>query len=218
VRGLEHQDVLLGPQRGQVLLVAHDERGDARHVRLGQCGTEQLVDLEVLLAARGHVVGAVEVDRLDLVQVDEVGDVDGLGTARRDLVQLVRLHDHVLALGELVALDDVAGADFLARALVDPPVADPVGGAALQLVEVDRVVLRRREQPDGHGDQPECDHACPDRPCHARPLRPSCRAAGAFTPFHAGTPRAAPRAGRGTQGNGATGGHRTARAKCPNSR
>src|SRR5690606_35061463 len=52
--------------------------------------------------------------------------------------------------------------DVLPGALVDLLAPYPVGGAALQLVEVHGVVLRRREQPHRHGDQPERQHHAPD--------------------------------------------------------
>lgn len=99
---------------------------------------------------RGDVVCTVEVDRLDVAQVDEVADADGLRVARRDLVQFVGLDEDELAFGHLEALDDFLGRHFLAGAFVDPPVADPVGTAALQLVEVDRVVPDRGVQADRH--------------------------------------------------------------------
>jgi hypothetical protein len=47
-------------------------------------------------------------------------------------------------------LNDVVAVDFLAGALVDAAVADPVGGAAPQLVEVDGVVLGGGAEADGH--------------------------------------------------------------------
>ncbi|MGX1226435.1 hypothetical protein RKD42_007694 [Streptomyces ambofaciens] len=212
---LEQQDPVLGAQGGQVLPVAHDERGDTRLAGLGEGGAQEFVDLEVLLAARGDVVGAAEVDRLDPVQVHEVGDLEGAGASRRDLVEFLGLHDDVLALAHLVSLDDVVGADLLAGALVDPPVADPVRGAALQLVEVDRVVLGRREQTDGHRDQPEGDHARPDRPCHDRPLRP-LRPSRPHRPVcHAAIRPTAPRAGRGTRVGGAATARETAAVVVP---
>jgi hypothetical protein len=84
--------------------------------------------------------------------LDEVGDVDGLGAARRDLVQFVGLDDDVLAFAQLEAFDDVFAGDLVTGVFVDPPVVDPVRGAALQLLEVDGVVLGRGEQVDRHAD------------------------------------------------------------------
>ncbi len=171
VQGLQHQKPLLRAQRRQILPAAHDEGGDAHPPGPLQRRPQQLVHLQVLLTARGDVVRTGEVDRRDLGQLHEVGDVDGPGAAGGYLVEFAGLHDDVLAALHLVPLDDVLGVDVLAGALVDPLVADPVGGAALQLVEVDGVVLGRGEQPDRHGDQPEGDHPGPDRTCHDHPLR-----------------------------------------------
>ncbi|MGY4386709.1 hypothetical protein ACVWXB_000008 [Streptomyces sp. TE12347] len=53
----------------------------------------------------------------------------GLGAARSDLVEFLRLDQDVFRAG-VVALDDVAEVDLFAGPFVDPSVADPVGGAA----------------------------------------------------------------------------------------
>jgi len=193
----QYQHVVLGPQRGQVLPAPHHERRDTDLARPVQSRAQQFVDLLILLAAGGEVVGAVEVDRLDPVEVDEFGDLDRLGAAGRDLVELVRLDDHVLASVEFVALDDVGAVDFLAGALVDAAVADAVGGAALQLVEVDGVILGGGVKADGNRDQAECDHACPDGPRHDRPpSRPSQSPGAVLSCVHARTAPPRSRAGQ----------------------
>ena len=87
--GIDHrrhdQHAVLGAQGGQVLLRPHDEAGDGDLVLLLHGPGEQRVGLLGRLVG-GHVVGRVVVDRVDLVEVDELLDVDaaaGLGVERR---------------------------------------------------------------------------------------------------------------------------------------
>ncbi|GAA3126157.1 hypothetical protein GCM10020254_86960 [Streptomyces goshikiensis] len=145
---------VLGLEGDQVLVLAHHEGGDARLVCLGQGLLQQAVDLPELLAARAEVVGLVEEDRVDLRQVDEPGDVQRPGAARCDVVEFLRLDQNVLVAG-VVALDDVRQLYLVARALVDPAVADPVGGAALELVEVDGVAVGGRVEAHRQANQAE---------------------------------------------------------------
>ena len=170
VEGVQGEHVAVGPDRGQVLLAAHHERADRRPVGGVHGLPEQGVRPGVLVAGRGQPVGAVEVDRVDLVEVDEVGDLQRPGPAGRHRVQLVGLDDHVLAVADVGTLHDLVELDLAPGALVDPLVAHPVGGAALELVEVDRVVLGRAEHPDRDRHQPERDRPRPDRPGHTHRL------------------------------------------------
>ena len=67
----------------------------------------------------------VEVDRVDVVEVDEVLDLDRAGLLRVELLELVAGDDDVLVGGDLIPLDDVFVGDLLAVGLGDPLVADP---------------------------------------------------------------------------------------------
>ena len=87
-----------------------------------------------------EVVGLLEVDGIDLVEVDEVLDLDlvaGLGLERGELVGL---DDHVVAALELVALHDLVVRDLFAGLLRDLAVPDAGAGLLFELVEAD--VLR----------------------------------------------------------------------------
>jgi hypothetical protein len=68
----------------------------------------------------GHeVVGVVVEDRVDLLEVDEVLDVDGAGPLGVERLELLRRDDHVAVLRELVALHDVVVGDLVAGVRVD---------------------------------------------------------------------------------------------------
>ena len=126
----EQELAVLGPDRGQVLLGAQHEVGDADLAfvlhRLGEEG----VGLTRLV--RREVVRAVVEDRVDVDQVDELVDVDRahrLGIERRQL--FVADHDE-RARRHLVALDDLLPGHLLAG----------VGGDALLLARVRSTVHR----------------------------------------------------------------------------
>ena len=92
------------------------------------------------LSVGRQIVGVVVEDGVDLRQVDEVGDVDGVGTLGLVGVQLLGLDEHVLALGDLVALDDVLVGDLPSRLLRHPPVVDAVP-RLVELVELEIFAL-----------------------------------------------------------------------------
>jgi hypothetical protein len=169
VQGVHDKDHRLGPQRGEVLLVAHGHGGDAGLVGVLEGGAQQFVHLQVLIAPRADVVGTGEVHRLDPVQIDEAGHIDHLGPARCDLVEFAGIDDHVVAFAEVVALDDVVRGDLPAGALVDAFAADAVRAVPLQLMEVHGVVLGRRVQTDRDGDQSEGENSGPDGSRHLLP-------------------------------------------------
>ncbi len=94
-------------------------------------------------------------DRVDLVQIDEGGDVHRAGAARRHGVELVLLEHHVASPADLHALGDVGVLDLSARPFVDALVSDPVLSPPLELVERRLMCLRRRVQLDGTVTSPK---------------------------------------------------------------
>ena len=56
-----------------------------------------------------EVVRLLEVQRVDLVEVDELLDLDRVAPLRAQRLDLVVLDHHVLALRDLVAADDLVG-------------------------------------------------------------------------------------------------------------
>src|SRR6185437_5923264 len=63
---------------------------------------------------RREVVRLAEVDRVDLLERDEIADVDGVGELDVQPVEVVRLDRHVAALLDLERADDVLRVDVLA--------------------------------------------------------------------------------------------------------
>ena len=99
----------------------------------------------------------IEVDRVDLVEVDEVGDLDRPGLLRVELLELVLGDHHVLLGGDLVALDDVAVLDLLAVGLGDALVAHARAVGLAQLAEAHRLLRDGGIELHGHIEEPEAD-------------------------------------------------------------
>ena len=121
----------------------------------------------------------VEVDRVDLVERDEVLDLDRLRLLGIERLELAGLDQHVAVGRQLVALDDVLVGDLVAGRRIDALLLDAHAGLAVELVKAHGLARHRGVQLDGDGDEPEGDGTGPDRPWHAdrvSPRRPvSCR-------------------------------------------
>ena len=114
-----------------------------------------------MLVGRGDEIGALEIARVDLVDVDELDEVDGLLAFELDRVDLVRIQRHVGVVVDLVALDDV-GALHLADALHRLGVVDAAAGRLVDLPEGDfRLRLDGVEDLDGDRDEGEAQKALP---------------------------------------------------------
>ena len=157
---LHHQAVAAGGRTDhhQVLLAPGGVAGQRRPPALAHHLGQQVVRLLPALLRR-HVIRLVEVDRVHLVQRDELGDVHRLAGPFLQGLQLVGREHHVLVLGELVALHHVLARDdhFLARAQV--LLLQPRAARLVEQVERDPAPLRLRGrvQLDRDGDQAERD-------------------------------------------------------------
>src|SRR6185295_17637188 len=171
---LEDDHPVAPADAAELLLVAHHVRDDPDEARLLHRADEQRVWLLGPLR-RAEVAGALEVDRVDLVRVDEILDVDrAVALPCRGLEVLVRQVD-VLPLRDLVALDDLVVRDRLPLLLADLVVADSRVVLLVEEVEADVPLVDRAVHADGHVDEAERDGAGPDRPGHEGVLPVSAR-------------------------------------------
>src|SRR5438067_958180 len=115
----------------------------------------------------GHqVVGLLEVDRVDVLQLDELDDVDGPGRLHGHGVEVLVLHDDVLALLVLVALHDVLVGNLFTTDRTGPLVLDPPVVLVVQLVELEGLLLGGRVEADRDRNESERDGPLPHRPRH----------------------------------------------------
>ena len=161
VERAEDRNVLLGP---------HHEPRDAHPVGLLHRPYQQRVRLGRV--DRGNEVGAVEVDRVDLVEIDEALQIEPVGGLGSERCEFLVGDGDVVALGDLVALDDVAELDLLAGDLVDALLPDARAVASVELVEPDRSLTRRRVQLHRHVHETEADRTRPHWSSHRCTLLP----------------------------------------------
>ena len=117
----------------------------------------------------------VVVDRVDVVERDEVLDLDGLRLLGIERLELAGLDEHVAVGRQLVALDDVLVGDLVAGRRVDALLLDAHAGLAVELVEAHGLARHRGVELDGDGHQPEGDGTGPDRPGHGCRVCPQRR-------------------------------------------
>ena len=156
-----------GPDRDEVLLLPDHHARDRDLVRLLHGAHQQAVGLGGAGAGR-EVIGVVEVDRVDLVQVHELLDLDRARLLGVQCLELLGLDHHVLVRADLVALDDVVVGHFLAIRGADALLLDAHVVAVVELVEAHRLARDRAVELHGHVDEPETDGTTPNRPRHLR--------------------------------------------------
>jgi hypothetical protein len=96
--------------------------------------------------------------RYELINLDDAFAVDGDG------LELLWFKLDILALGDLVAFNDVATIHLITGFGVDFPVAEAIAGLFIELMEADLFSLgSRRKQRDGARDERELEVAFPIR-------------------------------------------------------
>jgi hypothetical protein len=109
----------------------------------------------------------VVVDRVDLLEVHELLDVDRACLLRLERLEFLRSDRHVAIGADLVALDDLLVRDLLARSGIHPLLADPLAGLGVDLVEPDGLLRDRAVELDGDVDQSKADRTAPNCAWHA---------------------------------------------------
>ena len=96
----------------------------------------------------------------------------------RQVLEVLVGEDDDLAVGQLVALGDVAVLDLFAVDRADPLVLDPSAVGGVHLVEADVLVLgggvqlhADADEAERHGPAPDRSHAAPSRRAPARGAR-----------------------------------------------
>jgi hypothetical protein len=98
------------------------------------------------LAVRRDVIRTNVVKLVDLVSWDKLVDVYSLCALQRYGFQLLIGDFDILSFADLVALNDMSGRDFLARAFIHFVVADPIACLLIKLVEADLLALAGRRK------------------------------------------------------------------------
>ena len=188
---LERENPFHRPERDEVRLGSEHEPADPNPTGLRERPQEQAVGLLRPLPRR-HVVGLLEVHRVDLLEPDEVLEVDHPARRRPRTLDLLGLEEHVGLGLDLVAPDEILVRDlgllgtcvfnrigrcgsrsdvlligFPQRwAGIDDPSIPDVPPLLVEQLEPHVLRLGRRVQRDGDRDEPEAERSLPDRPGH----------------------------------------------------
>lgn len=114
----------------------------------------------------GDVVGAVEVDGIDLGEPDEALEVDRVGRLGQELGEIRLIHRDVGALGDLVPLHDLGVGNLRAIHLVDALLADPCVVPTIDLVEPHPLLGDGGVELHRDVDESEADRTTPDGAWH----------------------------------------------------
>jgi len=118
------------------------------------------------VVGRHHIIRLLVIKRVDLVRVDELGELQRLLALQLHRLQLLVVEGDIMALRDFITLDDILGLDR-ADARHDLLIFDALAAGLVDLVEGDRrAALRRRI--DFHGDR---DQGEPDLPLPISPRR-----------------------------------------------
>src|SRR4051812_40841357 len=150
-----------GAERHEVLAVVEDPAADAGATGLVERVVQQAVGV-LAVVLRAEVVGLVEQHGVDVAGADELLDLDEPRARAGRCLDLVLLEHHVLAVGDLIAADDLLVRDLLAFLRADALVLDAGAVVDVHLVEVDGLALGRGMDLHGHVHAAERDRAVPD--------------------------------------------------------
>ena len=104
---------------------------------------------------------AVVVERVDFVLLDELDDADRLGGFEGDFCEVLLVHDDVLLLCVLVALQDLVARYASVAARTAFVVLDPAVAQLVNLVEGERLGARRWVHPDGDVHERKLEESFP---------------------------------------------------------
>ncbi len=148
-----------------MLLLPDDDLGNADLAALLERPEQETVGL-LSAVLRQQVVRLAEVDRVDLLDIDEVADVDRVRQLDVEAVEILVGELDEPSFLDLEAADDVVGIDVLARVSPHLVVADRRQIVLVEEVELELLGLGSRVHAHRHADEAERDRAAPDRACH----------------------------------------------------
>jgi hypothetical protein len=131
--GLQCDDVLTGGEDN--FGKRHHALGTYRFPDDGKC---LLADFTV----RDDVIRVAEVKLINLFAQNEAVNLDGALAFERDGLKLLGLHLDVFALGDFIALDDIADLDLVAAFGVDLAIFDAMARVLVELMEADLLAFR----------------------------------------------------------------------------
>ena len=108
---LEHHPAPAGFQADDIFLAAHRQLADADLVRPLERFAEHDERFLGEIVGRHDEIGLVVIDRIDVAEVDELGQLERLAAFQFDLLDLLGLEQDIFALLDLIALEDFVAVD-----------------------------------------------------------------------------------------------------------
>src|ERR671919_1622569 len=159
---LQNQEQSIRFHSGQMLAVANDDFGNADLTR----ATERLVQNSVSFfpaLLRLQKIRFIEELWVNLFQINEIGDVDGMSGLDSNLLEILLIHDDITAAFVLEPFYDLIGGDFFGIGLGDLFVFDRAEIARPKLAKANFLFARGRINRHRDINQPKADTAFPDR-------------------------------------------------------
>src|SRR5262249_49770745 len=148
VHGVKENPLTARPQNHDVFAVVHGDVGHTHITALAQSFEQQSIGLFAALIGR-QVIGALEINGIDLGGLHELEHFHSLGRLGGDLLDLFVFDDHVLVFFVLVAFDDVAALDRLVLRLAVKNLLHARVIGFVQLIEAYGLTAGSAVQSDG---------------------------------------------------------------------
>src|SRR5207237_5942247 len=112
MQGVDEQTLAVWADRNDPLARVDYDLSDCGLAGVAQRIPDYAVPVFGETAVREEVIGAVNVNRVQVVGIDKLGNIDRIGRLEPQLLQVVRLDRYVAALLVFVPLDDLAAVDW----------------------------------------------------------------------------------------------------------
>ncbi len=96
------------PECHQVLAASNDEKADARLPLCKQGTADYAIPLACRLPVRENIVGLVEIERIDIADIDELGQLKGFAAILPESFYLPVLDLHEFSGAHLIPADDIS--------------------------------------------------------------------------------------------------------------
>src|SRR5947209_19524138 len=166
---VEDEEQAIGFHRGEVLTITYHHFRDANLARSRQRLVEECIGFFASFL-RLEKIGLVEKLRVDLGQVDEISDVDGVSRFDSHLRKIFFFQNDVAAAFVFKPLYDLVSRHFLLVHISDFFVTDGAEVSRPELAEAEFFLPGRRVDGYGNVDKAEADTALPDRAHSGRRL------------------------------------------------
>ena len=158
---LKDKRAILWFHAGEILARFDHNLGDADLVAILKRVTQECIGF-IAAFLRLKIVWLVEEDRVDLIQIHKILNIDRLGCFDINPVKVFFFQNDIFAFFVLVTFDDLVPRNFFAVLLRNTPVIHGTEIAFSQQTKLKFFAPRRRIKSDGNINEAKADAAFPD--------------------------------------------------------